>query len=115
MTALTALHDAGVTVSGLMSHLSSADDPALDAVTRAQLAAFDDVVDDIRAAGLPVPTRHVLASAGVCRFPEHAMDMVRVGLVLHGIAPSADVPGAAAGAVAHAHEPAHRPARPRPR
>ena len=89
VAALSALHAAGVRVSGLMSHLSSADDPALDALTRAQLARFDGVVDAIRAAGLPVPTRHVLASAGVCRFPDHAMDMVRVGLVLHGIAPSA--------------------------
>jgi alanine racemase len=87
--ALASLHTAGIAVSGLMSHLSSADAPALDDVTRAQLATFDAVVDAIRGAGLPVPTRHVLASAGVCRFPGHAMEMVRVGLVLHGIAPSA--------------------------
>jgi alanine racemase len=85
---LCALRDAGVTVSGLMSHLSSADDPALDDVTAAQLALFARVVAAVRGAGLPVPARHVLASAGVCRFPEHAMEMVRVGLVLHGIAPS---------------------------
>ena len=107
---------AGVRVTGLMTHLSSADDPALDDVTRAQLA---DVRRRRRRAsgrpGSPVPARHVLASAGVCRFPEHAMEMVRVGLVLHGIAPSAACGDAAAGAVADAHEPAHRPPRPRAR
>jgi alanine racemase len=88
VAALAALRDAGVVVSGVMTHLSSADDPALDHLTTAQLATFDDVVAAIRAAGLPVPTRHALASSGVCRFPEHAMEMVRVGLALHGIAPS---------------------------
>jgi hypothetical protein len=39
-------------------------------------------------AGLAIPPRHALASAGVIRFPGHAMEMVRAGLALHGIAPS---------------------------
>jgi len=88
VAALVALQQAGVRVRGLMTHLSCADDPALDDFTRAQLATFDEVVAAARAAGVEVPVRHVLASAGVCRFPEHAMEMVRVGLALHGIAPS---------------------------
>jgi alanine racemase len=87
--ALEALRDAGVTVRGLMTHLSSADDPALDALTSAQLREFDAVVDAARAAGLEIPIRHALASSGICRFPDHAMEMVRAGLALHGIAPSA--------------------------
>jgi alanine racemase len=86
--ALEDLRDAGVTVSGLMTHLSSPDDPDLDHLTIGQLATFDDVVDAARAAGLAIPVRHALASGGVCRFPSHAMEMVRVGLALHGIAPS---------------------------
>jgi alanine racemase len=89
VAAVAALRSAGVAVSGLMTHLASADDPALDHLTTAQLRTFDTVVDDLRAAGLAVPVRHALASAGVCRFPDHAMEMVRVGLALHGIAPSA--------------------------
>ncbi|MGI9051704.1 MAG: alanine racemase [Ilumatobacteraceae bacterium] len=86
--ALLALRDAGVPVSGLLTHLAAADDPAHDDLTRAQLRVFDEVVEAVGDSGLEIPMRHVLASAGVIRFPEHAMEMVRVGLALHGIPPS---------------------------
>lgn len=88
VSALTALYARGIVVSGLMSHLAGADDSALDSITLSQFRTFDRVVDDIRAAGLQVPPRHVIASAGVMRFPERSMEMVRVGLALMGIAPS---------------------------
>ncbi len=88
--ALEALHAAGVAVTGLMTHLASADDPAFDDFTLGQLARFDDVTAEARRRGVPIPERHALASSGALRFPSHAMEMVRVGLALLGIAPSRD-------------------------
>jgi alanine racemase len=86
--ALLALRNTGIPVSGLMTHLAAADEPRLDEFTTTQLRSFDQVVDAASRAGLAIPPRHALASAGVIRFPGHAMEMVRVGLALHGIAPS---------------------------
>jgi alanine racemase len=88
--ALVALRAAGVPVTGLMSHLAAADDPAMDDFTRAQFRVFDDTVLDLRAQDIDVPPRHILASAGIIRFPEHAMEMVRSGLAVLGISPSPD-------------------------
>ena len=87
--ALQRLQDAGIRVAGLFSHLAAADDPALDDFTRRQLHNFTQIVDDVTRAGLPMPTRHVLASSGIIRFPGYALDMVRVGVAMLGIAPSA--------------------------
>jgi alanine racemase len=86
--ALDELVDGGlVVVEGLMTHLSSADDPARDAVTREQLRRFDDVVRHARSLGLR-PLLHAAATAGATRFPAARYDMVRIGLGLFGVHPS---------------------------
>ena len=91
--ALASLRAAGVAVTGLMSHLAAADDPAMDDFTQSQFDAFDAVVQAISDAGGEVPPRHMLASSGIIRFPGHAMEMVRVGLALLGISPSPESRG----------------------
>ena len=86
--ALRQLKGANVRVSGLFTHMAAADDPSMDEFTLSQLHAFETVVADVAAAGLPMPLRHALASSGIIRFPQFAMDMVRAGVALLGIAPS---------------------------
>jgi len=87
--ALQQLRAAGIRVAGLFTHLAAADDPALDDFTTTQLDTYTGILDDVARAGLSMPMRHVLASSGIIRFPEYAFDMVRVGVAILGVAPSA--------------------------
>jgi alanine racemase len=92
LAAARLLRGSGVTrLTGVMSHLASADDPAADAFSRAQLRRFEEAVAAIRAEaapGDPPLLRHAAATAGAVRFPEARLDMVRLGLGLYGIPPS---------------------------
>ena len=70
--------------ASVFSHLSVADVPAEDAYTQQQFEYFDLCADLLRKhfPGLP---RHILNTAGIVRFPEHQMDMVRIGIGLYGM------------------------------
>lgn len=71
--------------TGLMTHLSSADDPAADAYTSHQLERFEACVATARRAGMRDFLVHAAASSGAMRFPHACYDMVRTGLGLWGI------------------------------
>jgi alanine racemase len=92
LTAARLLRGSGVTrLTGLMTHLASADDPTADADSRDQLHRFEAAVAAIQAEageGDPPPLRHAAATAGAVRFPEARLDMVRLGLGIYGIHPS---------------------------
>ncbi|MFM7237540.1 MAG: alanine racemase [Cyanobium sp.] len=77
-----------VRLSGVMTHLASADDPSADGDTRLQLAVFDQVVAQLRAESEEPLVVHAAATSGAVRFPEARYGMVRLGLGLYGIAPS---------------------------
>ena len=83
------LRGSGVTrLTGLMTHLASADDPTADALTRQQLQRFDAAVAAIRAEAAPQDPPlllHAAATAAAVRFPEARHQMVRLGLGLYGI------------------------------
>jgi len=95
LAAARLLRGSGVTrLTGLMTHLASADDPAADPLTREQLERFEQAVAAIRAeAGADDPplVLHAAATAGAVRFPQARLNMVRLGLGLYGIHPSAAV------------------------
>ena len=83
------LRRSGVTrLSGVMTHLACADDPAADAFTRVQLQRFDAAVAAIRSEGEEPLLIHAAATSGAVRFPEARHDLVRIGLGLYGIHPS---------------------------
>lgn len=74
---------------GLSSHLASADDPDPCALH----AAHDAFRRAVLAHALPAGTlRHLANSAATLRAPETHWDMVRPGLLLHGVAPGVAVP-----------------------
>jgi alanine racemase len=77
-----------VRLTGLMTHLSSADDPAADACTEAQLERFQQQVAAIRAEGDGPLCVHAAATSASVRFPTARLDMVRLGLGLYGLHPS---------------------------
>jgi alanine racemase len=89
LAAARLLRGSGVTrLTGVMTHLAGADDPAADALTLAQLATFDAAVAAIRAEGEEELLVHAAATSGAVRFPASRHDMVRLGLGLYGIGPS---------------------------
>lgn len=70
----------------IFSHLCAADDPMEDDYTNGQFEYFGRCCDKLQAA---FPKRrilkHILNSTGITRFPEHQLDMVRLGIGLYGI------------------------------
>jgi alanine racemase len=82
---------AGLDVQGLFSHLADADD-ADPAYTDMQLARFRDVVESLRREGLQPRKVHVANSAATLKRPDSHWNMVRVGIILYGLAPSEETP-----------------------
>jgi alanine racemase/UDP-N-acetylmuramoyl-tripeptide--D-alanyl-D-alanine ligase len=76
---------------GLMTHFASAENPEEDDFTLQQIARFVEVKELLRKAGFSDLLCHASATAGAARFPQAAFDMIRVGLGLYGIYPSAAV------------------------
>ena len=85
--------DGDVVVSGLWSHLASADVPGAPAVG-AQVGAFDEAVAVARAAGLTDAVRHLANSAATVALPETWYDLVRPGVAIYGLDPLGGDPAA---------------------
>jgi alanine racemase len=83
------MRDGGVLrLAGVCTHFASAEDPGSDPFTLEQIAEFDKVVCDLRAAGFDRLHIHAANTAAAIRFPQARYDMVRVGLGLYGLYPS---------------------------
>lgn len=80
----------GLVLEGVFSHFATADDRD-KTYARAQLAAFQRALAAIEARGIHVPLRHIAESAAILELPEAHLDMVRVGIIQHGLWPSAEV------------------------
>lgn len=83
------LNSSRVTVTGLFSHLASADDLGSE-MTDTQMASFQRAVSLAREVGLEVPVNHIANSPAVLTRTDLHMDMVRPGLILYGLEP---IPG----------------------
>ena len=73
-----------VDIEGAYTHFHSANDPKGDAVRR-QLLALGDVRRWLKNCGVRLKVWHAAASAGLIFHPATQLDMVRPGIVLHGI------------------------------
>lgn len=76
-----------LSVASAFSHLATADDPAGDDFTLAQIRQFEDATARLKELLGYGFIRHILNTAGIWRFPEHQLDMVRMGIGLYGVAP----------------------------
>jgi len=81
---------AGVEIHSISTHLPSSDED--ETFTRDQLEGFSRLVETLKKLA-PEAKIHSLNSAGIVKFPDHAADFVRAGLILYGSSP---LPGVAA-------------------
>ena len=72
----------GLHVTGIYTHLHSAF--CSQKATIAQAEAFQGVLDQLHAAGCETGMAHMLNSAGLLKYPQYAMDGVRVGSAILG-------------------------------
>jgi len=77
----------GLSVEGVFSHFSSADDttPEGAAYTALQQQRFDQTVEKLCAAGLSLPVRHLQNSAGIENERHCRYNFVRAGIILYGM------------------------------
>jgi alanine racemase len=72
-------------VVSAFSHLAGADEALHNDFSQRQIQLFRQMAARMEA-GLGYPVlKHILNSAGIIRFPEHQLDMVRLGIGLYGI------------------------------
>ncbi len=77
---------------GIFTHFASADEAAGGrAFTDRQFELFTDAVETLRGKGVDFELRHCANSAAIFDYPEYHLDMVRAGIVLYGLRPSAAV------------------------
>lgn len=74
-----------IQVNSIFSHLAASEDPHEDQFTERQVQVFQNGYKRISASLGYQPLRHILNSAGIARFPNHQMEMVRLGIGLYGI------------------------------
>jgi Alr-MurF fusion protein len=77
-------------ISSIFSHLAGADEAHLDDFTKNQVAVFTEMANNICVQIGYFPSRHLANSAGIARFPEARLDMVRLGIGLYGVAAQTD-------------------------
>ena len=79
-----------VEIEGIFSHFANAD--AIDLKSaKVQLERFQDVLTFYEKRSLPTPLRHMANSGAILQLPDSWMDIVRPGILLYGVYPSADV------------------------
>lgn len=74
-----------VSVKSVFSHLAGADSPVLDAFTHQQARVFTESANQLKEAFSYPVMRHLLNSAGIERFGQYQMEMVRLGIGHYGI------------------------------
>lgn len=77
----------GLFAEGIFTHLACAD-AADSSGVHTQYKRFIHAAEQLKEAGIAIPIRHILNSAGIFDFPEYQLEMVRPGIVLYGYYPS---------------------------
>lgn len=75
-------------VQSIFTHLAVADMPSEDEFTQRQFTAYKRAYEIFIQQISYRPLRHILNTAGCERFPEEALDMVRLGIGLYGVSPT---------------------------
>jgi len=78
----------GVRIQSVFSHLAASESWNFDEFTSEQIKTFKKIAKEVeRNCHYPV-LKHILNSAGIERFPDEQMDMVRLGISLYGVSAS---------------------------
>ena len=75
----------GILVQSVFSHLAASEDPNEDLFTQNQITGFIEMAGKIQSELGYKFLIHIQNSAGISRFPDTGMDMVRLGIGLYGI------------------------------
>ncbi len=82
----------GLIPQGIFSHFAVSDEGAEgDLFTMRQFGCFKEMSEALTRRGLRIPLRHCANSAAVFDYPLSHLDMVRAGVVLYGLYPSAQL------------------------
>ncbi|MDX1943210.1 MAG: bifunctional UDP-N-acetylmuramoyl-tripeptide:D-alanyl-D-alanine ligase/alanine racemase [Saprospiraceae bacterium] len=74
-----------IEIKSIFTHLAASEAPEHDDFTLKQLHLFEKMYEQIVETLRYRPLRHALNTAGVHRFPDWQMDMVRLGIGLYGL------------------------------
>lgn len=80
-------HQTAIVPRSVFSHFVGSDSPDFDEFSAHQFQIFDKASRQLQQAFPHKILRHICNSAGIERFPERHLDMVRLGLGLYGIDP----------------------------
>ncbi|MBY0426418.1 MAG: alanine racemase, partial [Cytophagales bacterium] len=69
----------------VFTHLAGSDEERLKDFTRLQMETYKHMADELELKLGHTFIRHAVNSAGILRYPEYQMDMVRLGIGLYGI------------------------------
>lgn len=78
----------GVIARSVFSHLVGSDSFIYDEFTQKQLDIFSRAANELEEGLEYKVIKHILNSAGIERFPDYQMDMVRLGIGLYGVSAS---------------------------
>ena len=78
-------------VQSVFSHLAASEDDQEDHFSKQQISKFEKLYGLLTEGLSYKPLKHILNSSGIVRFPEHQMDMVRLGIGLYGIDSSEEI------------------------
>lgn len=76
-----------IVIDGIFTHFADSDGEN-EIFTRKQFAAFSSLLELLAEKGIEVGLRHCCNSAGIIRYPDMHLDMVRAGIILYGLMPS---------------------------
>ena len=80
----------GLDLEGIFTHFAAADS-ADTAYTIKQFDLFCDYLEQLRRTGLEFKLRHAANSAAITAHPRTHLDMVRAGIAMYGLNPSAEI------------------------
>lgn len=80
----------GIELEGVFSHFALADSRNKD-YAKEQLARFELAIAKLKEKGIEIPLKHLANSAATLEMPETHFDMVRMGVIIYGLWPSAEV------------------------
>ncbi|NDK56860.1 bifunctional UDP-N-acetylmuramoyl-tripeptide:D-alanyl-D-alanine ligase/alanine racemase [Pontibacter fetidus] len=74
-----------IQVVSTFTHLAGADEALHNDFSQLQISNFRTMAEEVETRLNYKVIKHVLNSAGIVRFPEHQLDMVRLGIGLYGV------------------------------
>lgn len=82
----------GLCVEGIFTHFAVSDyGDQGELETKEQYRKFQEVVSALKASGYEIPLCHCSNSGAILDYPEMSLDMVRAGIILYGLSPSAKI------------------------